>query len=93
MGFRAGFRGGCRGGMNGVKNIQVEEKKEAEKEMAVVVEKKRNVKERLGNKDSYSPMKIIDEPKRTMSAKHLRLNQESRQSTRNEEDDDEGRHE
>ena len=77
--------------MNGEKNIPVEEKKEAEKEIAVVEEKK-SVKERLGNKDNYFPMEIIDEPKRSMSAKQLRLRQESQRSTREEEDeDDEGR--
>ena len=62
-----GFRGKeTRGGMNGERKIQIEEKKEAEKEIAVIVEKKRNVKERLGKRDSYSQMKIIDEPKRTV---------------------------
>ena len=75
--------------MNGGKNIPFEEKKEAEKESAVVVEKK-SVKERLGKKDNYFPMEIVDEPKRTMSAKQLRLRQESQRSTRDEEDEDEG---
>ena len=73
--------------MNGERNIQAEEKKEAEKEIAVVVEKK-SMKERLGNKDGYSPMKIIDEPKRMMSAKQLRFHQESRRSTRREEEEE-----
>ena len=74
--------------MNGEKNMPVEEKKEAEKEIAV---EKKSVKERLGNKEGYSPMKIIDEPKRTMSAKQLRFHQESRRSTQceEEEEDDE----
>ena len=79
--------------MNGGKNIPVEEKKETKEEIAVVVERK-SVKERLGDKDSYFPMKIIDEPERAMSAKQLRFHQESRRSTRNEEEeDDEARYE
>ena len=91
-GFQASFRGNRRGEMNGGKNIPFEEKKEAEKEIAV---EKKSVKERLGNKDNYFPMEIIDEPKRTMSAKQLRFHQESRRSTRNEEEeeDDEAGHE
>ena len=57
-----------RGGMN---SERVEEKEEK------VIEERRNVKERLGTRDSYVAAEIADEPRKSMSAKAQRfLNQE-----------------
>ena len=57
-----------RGGMN---SERVEEKEEK------VIEERRNVKERLGKRDSYVAVEIADEPRKSMSAKAQRfLNQE-----------------
>ena len=50
---------------------RVEEKEEK------VIEERRNVKERLGTRDSYVAAEIVDEPRKSMSAKAQRfLNQE-----------------
>ena len=79
-----------RGGMNSEKGYLVKEKKEEK-----VIEERRNVKERLGKRDSYTAMEIVDEPRKSMSAKAKRfLNQErtERLSAANgddNEDDDE----
>ena len=75
-----------RGGMNSEKGFLVEEKKEEK-----VIEERRNVKERLGKRDSYVAVEIVDEPRRSMSAKAQRfLNQEQteRFSAANGEDND-----
>ena len=73
-----------RGGMN---SERVEEEKEEK-----VIEEKRNVKERLGKRDSYVPVEIAGEPRKSMGAKAERFfNQEriERLVETNDEDDGE----
>ena len=58
-----------RGGMN---SERVEEEKEEK-----VIEERKNVKERLGKRDSYVAVEIADEPRKSMGAKAERFfNQE-----------------
>ena len=69
--FRGNPRGGFRGVRGGMNSERVEEKEEK------VIEERRNVKERLGTRDSYVAAEIADEPRKSMSAKAQRfLNQE-----------------
>ena len=70
-----------RGGMNSEKVEGKEEEK--------VIEERRNVKERLGKRDSYVAAEIADEPRKSMSAKAQRfLNQEQTERLSAANDDD-----